>query len=42
MLPSVHVSSNKLMTTIEQVERLCVWLEEKMLDTKYAARIRRD
>lgn len=42
MLPSVHVSSDKLMTAIEQVERLCEWLEEKMLDAKYAARNRRD
>ena len=42
MLPAVHVSSDKLMTAIEQVERLCEWLEEKMLDAKYAARTRRD
>lgn len=42
MLPSVHVSSDKLMTAIEQVERLCEWLEEEMLDAKYAARTRRD
>ena len=42
MLPSVHVSSTKLMTAIEQVERLCEWLEEKMLLAKFAARTRRD
>lgn len=42
MLPSVHVSSAKLMTAIEQVERLCEWLEEKMLLAKFAARTRRD
>lgn len=42
MLLSVHVSSDKLMTAIEQVERLCEWLEDKMHDAKYAARTRRD
>jgi hypothetical protein len=42
MSPSVHVSRDKLMTVIEQVERLCEWLEEKMFDAKYPARIRRD
>ncbi len=39
---SVHVTSDKLMTAIEQVEQLCEWLEERMLDAKYAARTRRD
>lgn len=42
MLLSVHVSSDKLMTAIEQVERLCEWLEDKMHDAKYVARTRRD
>lgn len=42
MSPSVHVSRDKLMTAIEQVERLCEWLEEKMFDAKYPARILRD
>lgn len=42
MPPSVHVTGDKLMTAIEQVERLCEWLEERMLDVKYAARTRRD
>ena len=42
MSPSVHVSRGKLMTAIEQVERLCEWLEERMLDAKYAARTCRD
>jgi len=30
------------MTAIEQVERLCEWLEEKMFDAKYVDRTRRD
>ena len=42
MSPSVHVSRDKLMTAIEQVGYLCEWLEERMLDAKYAARTRRD
>ena len=42
MSPSVHVSRDKLMTAIEQVERLCEWLEEKMFDAKYPARVRHD
>lgn len=42
MSPSVHVSSDKLMAAIEQVERLCEWLEENMHGTKYAALTRRD
>jgi len=42
MSPSVHVSRDKLMTAIEQVERLCEWLEEKLFDAKYPARILRD
>ena len=41
MLPSVHVSRDKLMAAIEQVERLCEWGEEQMFDAKYAARTRR-
>lgn len=41
MSPSVHVSRDKLMAAIEQVERLCEWLEEQMFDAKYAARTRR-
>lgn len=39
---SVHVTSDKLMTAIDQVEQLCEWLEERMLKAKYAARTRRD
>src|SRR5690606_5787092 len=42
MSPSVHVSRDKLMKAIEQVEFLCEWLEEKMFDAKYPARTRRD
>lgn len=42
MSPSVHVSSDKLMAAIGQVERLCEWLEEEMHDAKYAALTRRD
>lgn len=42
MLLSVHVSSDKLMTAIEQVERLCEWLEGKLHNAKYVARTRRD
>lgn len=42
MPPSLHVSQDKLMTAIEEVERLCEWLEEKMLDTKYPPRACRD
>lgn len=42
MSPSVHVSRDKLMTAIEQVERLCEWLEEKMFDVKYPTRVHRD
>ena len=34
MSPSLHVSRDKLMKAIEQVECLCGWLEEKMLDAK--------
>lgn len=30
------------MTAINQVERLCEWLEEKMFDAKYPLRKRRD
>lgn len=39
---SVHVTSDKLMTAIDQVEQLCEWLEERMLKARYAARTRRD
>lgn len=42
MSPTVHVSQDKLMKAIEQVEHLCEWLEEKMFDAKYPARLRRD
>lgn len=42
MSPSVHISRDMVMMAIEQVERLCEWLEEKMFDAKYPARIRRD
>jgi hypothetical protein len=42
MSPSLHVSREKLIAAIEQVECLCQWLEEKMLDTKYTRRTRRD
>jgi len=42
MSPSIHVSRDKLMTAIEQVECLCEWLEEKMFDAKYSARARCD
>lgn len=42
MSPSLHVSRDKLMTAIEQVECLCEWLEEKMFDAKYPSRVRRD
>lgn len=42
MSPSVHVSRDKLMTAIEQVERLCEWLEEKLLDARYPARTRHE
>ncbi|WP_347279151.1 hypothetical protein [Plasticicumulans sp.] len=38
MSPSLHVSRDKLMTAIEQVECMCTWLEEKMFDAKYPAR----
>jgi hypothetical protein len=41
MSPSVHVSREKLMIAIEQVECLCEWLEEKMFDAKYSSRGRR-
>lgn len=40
MSPSIRVSRDKLMTAIEQVERLCEWLEGQMFDAKYAARTR--
>ncbi|VBI73263.1 hypothetical protein [Burkholderia pseudomallei] len=39
MSPSLHVSRDKLMTAIDQVERLCEWLEEKMFDAKYPSRV---
>jgi hypothetical protein len=42
MSPSLHVSRDKLTTAIDQVERLCEWLEEKMFDAKYPSRVRRD
>ncbi|MBP6018387.1 hypothetical protein H0A65_03220 [Alcaligenaceae bacterium] len=42
MSPSLHVSRDKLMTAIDQVECLCEWLEEKMFDAKYPSRMRRD
>lgn len=42
MSPSLHVLRDKLMTAIDQVERLCEWLEEKMFDAKYPSRVRRD
>lgn len=42
MSPSVHVSLDKLMKAIEQVECLCEWLEEKMFDAKYLSRTHRD
>lgn len=42
MSPSLHVSRDKLVTAIEQVECLCEWLEEKMFDAKYPSRVRRD
>jgi hypothetical protein len=35
MSPSLHVSRDKLMKAIEQVESLCEWLEEKMLEARY-------
>jgi hypothetical protein len=35
MSPSLHVSRDKLMKAIEQVECLCQWLEERMSETKY-------
>ncbi|MDB5772754.1 MAG: hypothetical protein JWM42_3128, partial [Burkholderia sp.] len=42
MSPSLHVSRDKLMTAIEQVECLCEWLEEKMFGAKYPSRICRN
>ncbi|MOA34582.1 hypothetical protein D3C78_1559620 [compost metagenome] len=42
MSPSLHVSRDKLMTAIEQVECLCEWLEGKTLDAKYPSRVCRD
>lgn len=42
MSPLLHVSRDKLMTAIDQVERLCEWLEEKMFDAKYPSRVHRD
>lgn len=42
MSPSLHVSRDKLMTAIEQVECLCEWLEEKMFDAKYPSQTHRD
>ena len=42
MSPSLHVSRDKLMTAIDQVERLCEWLEEKMFDAKYPLRNRHE
>lgn len=37
MSPLVHVSQEKLMTAIKQVECLCEWLEEKMFAAKYSS-----
>lgn len=42
MSPSLHVSREKLMTAIEEVECLCEWLEEKMSDIEYPPRVRHD
>lgn len=42
MLPSLHVSRDKLMMAIDQVERLCEWVEEKMFDAKCPSRKRCD
>lgn len=42
MSPSLHVSRDKLMMAINQVECLCEWLEGKMLDAKYPLRVHRD
>jgi hypothetical protein len=36
MSPSVHVSRKKLMISITQVECLCEWLEEKILNAKHS------
>lgn len=35
MSPSLHVPRNKLMAAIANVEAMCEWLEEMMLDAKY-------
>lgn len=42
MSPSLYISRDKVMTAIDQVERLCEWFEEKMFDVKYPSRVRRD
>ena len=34
-MPQLHVSHDKLITAIDQVERLCEWLEERMFKVKY-------
>lgn len=38
MSPSLHVPRDKLMAAITNVETLCEWLEEKMLNAKYPTR----
>lgn len=38
MLPNLHISGEKLMKAIEQVEVLCEWLENQMFDAKYPHR----
>jgi hypothetical protein len=32
LLPGVHVTRDKLMEAIEQVERLCTWLDVQILE----------
>lgn len=41
MMPSLHVSRDKLMKAIEEVECLCEWLEERMLNTQRPSRVGR-
>lgn len=42
MTPVLHISRDKLMTAVKQVECLCEWLEDQLLDAKYPSRKRRD
>lgn len=42
MTPSLHISRDLLMKAIDQVECLCEWLEEELLDACYPNRARGD